>query len=98
MSKLDEKRIRKTGQSLSSTTSWPIPEEERPDKKKKKRRPTPADAAIDYVSYLLDTESEEDAEEDETTPRMKGQSLIDDFINNDKGKIKLKDNPNTNPQ
>ncbi len=74
-----------------------IPEEERPDKKKKKRRPTPADAAIDYVSYLLDTESEEDAEEDETTPRMKGQSLIDDFINNDKGKIKLKEEPEYKP-
>lgn len=34
-----------------------IPEEERPDKQKHKRKPTPADAAIDYVSYLLETES-----------------------------------------
>jgi tetratricopeptide (TPR) repeat protein len=74
-----------------------IPEEERPDKKKKKRKPTPADAAIDYVSYLLETESEEDAEEDDATPQMKGQSLIDDFINNDKGKIKLKEEPEYKP-
>ena len=74
-----------------------IPEEERPDKKKKKRKPTPADAAIDYVSYLLETESEEEAEEEKKAPQMKGQSLIDDFINNDKGKIKLKDEPEYKP-
>ena len=58
-----------------------IPEEERPDnKKKRKRKPTPADAAIDYVSYLLETEGEDEAEEEKATPQMKGQSLIDDFI------------------
>lgn len=75
-----------------------IPEDERPDKKKKKRKPTPADAAIDYVSYLLETESEEEAEEEEKkAPQMKGQSLIDDFINNDKGKIKLKEEPEYKP-
>lgn len=28
---------------------------------------------------------------------MKGQSLIDDFINNDKGKIKLKEEPEYKP-
>lgn len=74
-----------------------IPEEERPDKKKRKRKPTPADAAIDYVSYLLETESEEEAEEEKAAPQMKGQSLIDDFINNDKGKIKLKEEPEYKP-
>ena len=56
----------------------PATDEEEP--KKKKRKPTAADAAIDYVSFLLDTESED--EESPETPLMKGQSLIDDFINN----------------
>ena len=54
-------------------------------------------AAIDYVSYLLETESEEEAEEEKAAPQMKGQSLIDDFINNDKGKIKLKEEPEYKP-
>lgn len=74
-----------------------IPDEERPDKQKRKRKPTPADAAIDYVSYLLETESEEEKEEEKKAPQMKGQSLIDDFINNDKGKIKLKEEPEYKP-
>lgn len=75
-----------------------IPDEERPDKQKHKRKPTPADAAIDYVSYLLETESEEEKEEEKRSPQMKGQSLIDDFINHDKGKIKLKDVPEYKPE
>ena len=64
---------------------------------KKKRKPTPADAAIDYVSYLLETESEEDAAADDA-PQMKGQELIDNFINNDNGKIELKDKPEFVPE
>ncbi len=74
-----------------------IPEDERPDKKKKKRKPAPADPAVDYVAYLLETESGQNANDEETTPQMKGQSLIDDFINNDKGKIKLKEEPEYKP-
>ncbi len=58
----------------------PATDEEEP--KKKKRKPTAADAAIDYVSFLLDTESEDE----------------DDFINNDKGKIELKDEPEYVPE
>lgn len=68
------------------------------EKKDKKRKPTPADAAIDYVSYLLETESEEEKEENGQVPQMKGQSLIDDFINNESGKkIQLKDEPEYAP-
>lgn len=62
----------------------------------KKRKPTPADAAVDYVSYLLETESEEEKENDET--HMKGQDLIDNFINNEGGKIELTDAPDSPPQ
>ena len=66
-----------------------IPEDDKPAPKTK-RRPTPADAAIDYVSYLLETESE-DNEENSLTPQLKGQDLIDNFINNESKKIKLKE-------
>ena len=66
-----------------------IPQEE---VKARKRRPTPADAAIDYVAYLLDTEGDI-AEETETAPLMRGQDLIDTFINADKGRFSLRDVP-----
>jgi len=45
------------------------------EKKKEKRKPTPADAAVDYVSYLMETETEEKMEQPSRTI-----SLIDDFI------------------
>ena len=57
----------------------------------KKRKPTPADAAIDYVAYLLDTEGEEQTFDD--VPEMPGQQLIDSFIKNDKPKFVLNDTP-----
>ena len=61
-----------------------IPKEEAPADKK--RKPTPADAAVDYVAYLLDTEGEDAPEE---VPEMRGQNLIDSFINSDKRKFVL---------
>ncbi len=61
---------------------------------RKKRKPTPADAAIDYVSYLLETEGGLD----DDSPAMRGQDLIDNFINNDSGKIELKDEPEYTPE
>ena len=45
------------------------------EKKKEKRKPTPADAAVDYVAYLLETEG---AEEEEKPSRT--IALIDDFM------------------
>lgn len=75
-----------------------IPDEEK-GSEKKKRKPTPADAAVDYVSYLLETESEEEKEKEEKeAPQMKGQDLIDNFINNEGGKIKLKEEPEYTPE
>ena len=65
----------------------------------RKRKPTPADAAVDYVAYLLEGEAEAKNEtEDDAAPLMKGQSLIDNFINNDTGKIQLKEEPEFIPQ
>ncbi|MBR5655370.1 MAG: tetratricopeptide repeat protein [Prevotella sp.] len=62
-----------------------------------RRKPTPADAAVDYVAYLLDIENEEQSEQ-ENTPQMKGQSLIDKFINDEGGKIVLKEEPEFVPE
>ena len=67
-----------------------IPQEE---PQPRKRRPTPADAAIDYVAYLLDTESETPQTEPESVLEMRGQNLIDTFINADKGRFTLSDVP-----
>ena len=63
---------------------------------KGKRKPTPADAAVDYVAYLLETEDE--SREQEEQPQMRGQDLIDNFINNDSGKIELKEILEFSPQ
>lgn len=68
-----------------------IPAEE--EGKNNRRRPTPADAAVDYVSYLLETESEEEKAAAVNTPQMKGQALIDDFINNEGGSFTLQEIP-----
>ena len=81
--------------SLIDTFLESIPKEGENKEGKKKRKPTPADAAVDYVAYLLETEGET---ESETTPVMKGQDLIDIFINNDKGRITLNEEPEYTPQ
>jgi len=84
--------------SLIDTFLESIPEEEVKEDKEKRRKPTPADAAIDYVSYLLEIENEEGrAKEKSATPQMKGKSLIDNFIYNEGGKIQLKDLPDFTP-
>ena len=62
-----------------------IPKEEAPQEKK--RKPTPTDAAVDYVAYLLETEGAETPVEE--VPEMRGQQLIDTFINSDKGRFNL---------
>ena len=81
--------------SLIDTFLDSIPKEDE-GKSKTKRKPTPADAAVDYVAYLLQSETEEDTSED--VPKLIGQDLIDSFINNDKGKIVLNDTPQFTPQ
>jgi len=72
-----------------------IPKENEDKEKSPKRKPTPADAAVDYVAYLLESEGED--YEEAGKPQMKGQNLIDSFINNDKGKIILSENPTLKP-
>jgi len=74
----------------------PKDEEPKPKEKKGKRKPTAADA-VDYVAYLLETGDDEGNPAQEA-PQLKGQELIDTFINNDKGKIVLSDTPEYLPQ
>ena len=62
---------------------------------KRRRKPTPADAAVDYVAYLLESESE--ADNDQSALPLIGQDLIDTFINNDKGKIVLNEDIENTP-
>lgn len=79
-----------------------------------KREPTATDATVDYVAYLLATgfgeEDNEPLQLDDngevdttvtstvTSPTMKGQDLIDDFINKDGGKMSLKNEIEYSPQ
>ena len=92
----DEKKQTKGAEQRPSTNELidkfleTIPVEEEKDKSKK-RKPTAADAAIDYVAYLLETEEKEDvkSEETESSPTL---DLIDTFINNnEQGRIELKE-------
>ena len=73
-----------------------IPKDDDTDAENKpKRKPTPADAAVDYVAYLLESETDDDKAED--VPQLIGQDLIDSFINNDKTKIVLSEEPQLSP-
>ena len=63
-----------------------IPQDE-PSNEKPKRKPTPADAAVDYVAYLLAVE--DDNTDAKPAPQMKGQDLIDTFLEQERGRIML---------
>ncbi len=75
----------------SNGSETDVPEEPR-------RKPTPADAAIDYVAYLMKAEADDGKETQDDGPQMKGQDLIDSFINKDGGKITLQEEPTYTPQ
>ena len=68
-----------------------IPPEDEEEEKTAKRTPTPADATIDYVAYLLQCEANEKAAKVEQLPQMKGQTLIDSFLEQEQGRIMLND-------
>ena len=72
--------------------------EESETPRKPKRKPTPADAAVDYISYLIEAEPEGTHEMPGEVPQMPGQDLIDSFINDDKGKFVLSDEPEYRPE
>ena len=91
----EEKREDRTS-SLIDNFLEQIPEgEETTAKTTGRRKPTPADATVDYVAYLLESESEQ---QQEIAPQLKGQELIDDFIFNEGGKITLQEETEYEPE
>ena len=82
--------------SLIDTFLEQIPEEEDTTQETEgRRKPTPADATVDYVAYLLESESKQN---EDITPQLRGQELIDDFIYNEGGKITLQDETEYEPE
>ena len=82
--------------SLIDTFLDQIPEEEElVQETEGKRKPTPADATVDYVAYLLESESKQN---EDVTPQLRGQELIDDFIFNEGGKITLQEETEYEPE
>lgn len=82
--------------SLIDTFLEQIPEEEDTTQETEgRRKPTPADATVDYVAYLLESESKQN---EDIIPQLRGQELIDDFINNEGGKITLQDETEYEPE
>lgn len=75
-----------------------LPKDEDQTVKKEKRKPTPADAAVDYVAYLLESESDDERQQAAEVPQLIGQSLIDTFLEQDKGKLTLNENPLLKPE
>jgi tetratricopeptide (TPR) repeat protein len=74
-----------------------VPEQEQ-GPKERGRRPTAADATIDYAAYLLEQDASNEVETSGTTPEMRGQSLIDEFIEKDEQRIQLQEEPEYVPQ
>ena len=74
-----------------------IPKDDETDQKPK-RKPTPADAAVDYISYLVEVEPDGGQQMPGEVPQMPGQDLIDSFINDDKGRFVLSDDPEYRPE
>ena len=70
-----------------------IPAETSEEEKKAKRKPTPADAAVDYVAYLM--ESEEQTQEETPSRTI---TLIDDFIEYGGFKLPQDDNSDYKPE
>jgi len=65
-----------------------MPKDEDKDETHHKRKPTAADAAVDYVAYLLEN-SDDSTTTAPDTPQLRGQSLIDSFLEDNQGKIVL---------
>ena len=60
---------------------------ESPTPSPRRRKPTATDATVDYIAFLMG--EDRDGEDGDETPEMKGQSLIDKFINEEGGKMHL---------
>jgi len=80
---------------------------EKTEEKGRRRKPTAADATVDYMAYLVaaDFEDEEETTADvesnnepvHENSSIRGLKLIDEFINNDSG-FELRDKPEYKPE
>ena len=73
-----------------------IPEDTEEEAKDTTRRPTPADATVDYVSYLLNLEEEEEQEQRQQKAQDRTTTLIDNFIED--GGFNLRTEEDTNEE
>ena len=69
-------------------------QEERRRRQEERRKPTATDATVDYTAFLLDAD---EAPRPSGQPPMRGQSLIDKFINDEGGRIQLQETPEFTP-
>ena len=101
---------------LSSIPSDAVQEEDKGGTKEKRqrRKPTAADATVDYVAYLMSADYDEERAENDSNvtadidenvveqtsgvKEMKGQNLIDNFIFNEGGNFTLQDEPEYVPE
>ena len=92
---VNEKDKSRTTSLINDFLSSTPKEEETGEKKEEKqqaRKPTAADATVDYIQYLITTDYEGLNE----SPKLHGGDLIDKFIAED-GKITLQDDPEFKP-
>lgn len=70
-----------------------IPPEQPDDEQQPRRKPTQADATVDYVAYLMQMEATEQQKAEDQPPHMKGQDLIDNFLEQKQGRLVLNEQP-----
>ena len=83
-----ENKEKRTEQLIDSFLDT-IPPDTEEEETQQRRTPTPADATIDYVAYLLQSEANEKGTQESQTPQLKGQGLIDSFLQQEQGRFLL---------
>lgn len=83
-----------------STMPEDVGEKQDEEKPHKHRKPTPADATVDYMAYLLATDFEEldNTGSEPVADNTRTVSLIDNFINKESGRITLQEEPQFLPE
>ena len=72
-------------------------EEGNSEPKGHRRKPTAADATVDYIAYLVAADFEEEASNEPNEPALDGGGLIDDFLKGH-GRFELQDKPEYKPE
>ena len=83
---------------IDSFLESPLVEKPAEEPRQPRRKPTPADATVDYAAYLLSLDDDTDDTPAEPAPQLNGQSLIDNFLEGAGGRMQLKEEPEYHPQ